>query len=287
MTWRHRGGWRPRGRHRRGPGASPSTPLFVPEPVTPSRVVSAWRRLARRARSARSACSVRARRSTTSRARLTTRVGTRASAVRVEMACTRARRRSIARRHAASARPSQRSMSRDRSAVARRTSSAALEGVAARTSATKSAMVKSVSWPTPAITGTREATMARATTSSLNAQRSSIEPPPRATMMTSTSSTRASASRARAMSAAAPSPCTRVSRTRTLARGTRANSTFRMSRTAAPSSDVTTPMRRGKGGSARLRCGSKRPSRPSRAFISSKAACRAPRPRGSNCSATS
>ena len=65
------------------------------------------------------------------------------------------------------------------------TSSAAAEGVGARRSATKSAMVKSVSWPTALITGAAEAAMARATRSSLKAHRSSSEPPPRATMMTS------------------------------------------------------------------------------------------------------
>ncbi len=89
------------------------------------------------------------------------------------------------------------------------TSSAAAEGVAARRSATKSAMVTSVSWPTAEITGTGQAAMARTTASSLNAQRSSSDPPPRPTMTTSTPGTQATSVRARAMSAAAPSPCTR------------------------------------------------------------------------------
>jgi hypothetical protein len=40
-------------------------------------------------------------------------------------------------------------------------------GVGARRSATKSAIEKSVSWPTPVTIGTREAAIARATTSSL------------------------------------------------------------------------------------------------------------------------
>ena len=48
--------------------------------------------------------------------------------------------------------------------------SAAADGVGARRSATKSAIVKSVSWPTAEITGTRQAGIARATGSSLNAQ---------------------------------------------------------------------------------------------------------------------
>ena len=40
-------------------------------------------------------------------------------------------------------------------------------------------MVTSVSWPTAEMTGTGDAAMARATISSLNAHRSSIDPPPR------------------------------------------------------------------------------------------------------------
>ena len=52
-------------------------------------------------------------------------------------------------------------------------------------------MVKSVSWPTAEITGTGHAAIARATTSSLKAQRSSIDPPPRPTITTSTPGTRA------------------------------------------------------------------------------------------------
>ncbi len=93
-------------------------------------------------------------------------------------------------------------------------SSAAAEGVGARTSATKSAMVKSVSCPTAEITGTRELTIARATPSSLNAQRSSSEPPPRARMITSTSGTAASRRSAAAIAADAPSPCTGVGASR-------------------------------------------------------------------------
>ena len=41
-------------------------------------------------------------------------------------------------------------------------------------------MVKSISWPTPLTIGIGQAWIARATTSSLNAHRSSSEPPPRA-----------------------------------------------------------------------------------------------------------
>jgi hypothetical protein len=67
------------------------------------------------------------------------------------------------------------------------TSSAAAVGVGARRSATKSAMVKSVSCPTPADHRHRdfERAMARASRSSLKAHRSSIEPPPRTSRITS------------------------------------------------------------------------------------------------------
>ena len=58
-------------------------------------------------------------------------------------------------------------------------------GVAARTSATKSAMVKSISWPTAEITGTADSKIARATISSLNAHKSSSDPPPRVTKIRS------------------------------------------------------------------------------------------------------
>ncbi len=56
---------------------------------------------------------------------------------------------------------------------------------AARRSATKSAMLKSISWPTAETTGTALAWIARATASSLNAHRSSSEPPPRVSSSTS------------------------------------------------------------------------------------------------------
>ncbi len=167
------------------------------------------------------------------------------------------------------------------------TISAAADGVGARRSATKSAMVTSVSCPTADIVGTGHPAIARATTSSLNAQRSSIEPPPRPTITTSTPGTRPIAARARAISSAAPSPCTRVGRMTMCAFGCRRRSTWMMSRTAAPSSDVTMPILRGRAGSARLRRGSNRPAAWSRCFNCSNASCRAPSPSGSRCSQTS
>ena len=61
------------------------------------------------------------------------------------------------------------------------------EGVGARRSATRSAIVTSTSWPTADTTGTGQAAMARATSSRLKAHRSSSEPPPRPTTITSAS----------------------------------------------------------------------------------------------------
>ena len=55
-----------------------------------------------------------------------------------------------------------------------------------------------------------------------------------------------------------------------------------MSRIAAPSSDVTTPIFRGSTGSGRLRACVEQSLRPSRRFSCSKASCSAPSPRGSS-----
>ena len=102
------------------------------------------------------------------------------------------------------------------SSVAATTISAAADGVGARRSATKSAIVTSTSWPMADTTGTGHATIARATRSSLNAQRSSIDPPPRPTMITSTPARGPALRIAVATSAAASSPCTRAGRISTL-----------------------------------------------------------------------
>lgn len=56
--------------------------------------------------------------------------------------------------------------------------SAAADGVGARKSDTKSIMVKSVSCPTADMTGVLQLNTSLATHSSLNAHKSSIEPPP-------------------------------------------------------------------------------------------------------------
>ena len=111
------------------------------------------------------------------------------------------------------ARASRAQQRRDCSANAWRsgtTSAAAAVGVGARTSATKSQIVKSVSWPTPDTTGSTDSNTARATASSLNDHRSSIEPPPRRrSARRLRHAALASADRARDLGRG-PSPCTGV-----------------------------------------------------------------------------
>ena len=176
---------------------------------------------------------------------------------------------------------------RTSSIFSRTTSSAAADGVGALRSATKSAIVTSVSCPTAEITGIFDAAIARATASSLNAQRSSSEPPPRATTITSRSPRRLSVPSASAISLAAVSPWTRTGHTRTWRPAKRRVTTCRKSRTAAPVGEVTSPTRRGSVGSARFLAGSKSPSAARRAFSCSKASWSAPRPFGSSTSHTS
>ena len=86
------------------------------------------------------------------------------------------------------------------------------------------------------------------------------------------------------MSAAALSPCTRAGRITRCAFGCRRRSTLMMSRSAAPSSEVTMPILRGRAGSGRLREAAKSPSACSFFFNCSNASCSAPRPRGWRCS---
>src|SRR3989475_1931693 len=165
------------------------------------------------------------------------------------------------------------------------TSSAAALGVAARTSATKSAIVTSTSWPTADTTGTGKRTMARATRSSLNAHRSSTDPPPRARIATSTRPARRSS--ALAIETGAPSPWTRHGLTRTSASGYRRPKTARTSCIAAPASDVTSPIRRGNVGRGRFRSAENSPSPWSRSRPCSNASLTAPCPIGRTCRATS
>src|SRR5207247_1807848 len=116
---------------------------------------------------------------------------------------------------------------------------------------------------------------------SLNAHRSSSEPPPRPTMRTSRPPSRFRSAIPSATSRPAPAPCTRTGRTMMPHAGQRWRSTVRMSWITAPPSAVTTPTARGKRGRGRLRAAANRPSAPRRAFSCSKAGWSAPRPRGS------
>ena len=139
------------------------------------------------------------------------------------------------------------------------TSSAAADGVAARTSAAKSVSVTSTSWPMPATTGMGCATTARTTRSSLNAHRSSSEPPPRATIVTRGRVVGASvgvtllhpalhaAERRRRCWPGASSPCTRAATRTTCTSGQRRASTVQTSRHTAPVGEVTTAMVAGPG----------------------------------------
>jgi hypothetical protein len=84
--------------------------------------------------------------------------------------------------------------------------SAAAEGVGARTSATRSQIVMSTSCPTADIVGIGHRATARASRSSLNAQRSSRPPPPRPMITTSAARQRPTFSSAAQSSSIAPSP---------------------------------------------------------------------------------
>ncbi len=88
---------------------------------------------------------------------------------------------------------------------------------------------------------------ARTTTSSLKPQRSSIEPPPRATISRSgrgigpPGASALKPSMARATSGAQAAPCTATGQTSTW-RGKRSRRRCRMSRITAPEGEVTTPI---------------------------------------------
>ena len=108
------------------------------------------------------------------------------------------------------------------SAKTGRAISAAPVGVGARRSAAWSMSVQSVSCPTAEISGMAPSATARTTASSLNPQRSSSEPPPRATMMRCGRRNRRVGIEhalkpriAAATSAALVSPCTRTGQTTT------------------------------------------------------------------------
>ena len=113
-----------------------------------------------------------------------------------------------------------------------------------------------------ATTRDRQARIARATRSSLKDHRSSIEPPPRATISTS-HSRRAAASSMRAHDLGHRRRALhggRIDEHRRAAESARA-STRKMSRIAAPVGEVTTPMRRGTARQRALALGGEQPFR--------------------------
>jgi hypothetical protein len=133
---------------------------------------------------------------------------------------------------------------RSRSSPCGTSSSAAADGVGARRSAAKSARLKSVSWPIADTTGTFDAAIARARASSLNAHRSSSEPPPRASSRASKRPLASARRNIAVICAAAVAPCTGTGRISTSSNGNRRASTLSTSRTAAPLGEVITPSRR-------------------------------------------
>jgi hypothetical protein len=151
-------------------------------------------------------------------------------------------------------------------------------GVGARRSAAKSTSVTSVSWPTPAITGIGIAATARTTRSSLKAHKSSIEPPPRATISTSTSQRAAACASADTSAGGASAPCTGDGYTTTHTWGARRASVLSTSCNAAPAVDVTMPTARAKRGNGRLRALSNNPSASSLAFSRRNCSCSEPAP---------
>ena len=132
---------------------------------------------------------------------------------------------------------------------------------------------------------------ARTTISSLNAHKSSIDPPPRATITRSglvTGPLSGSAENpltALAICGAALSPCTNTGQMMTFT-GKRSFNRCKISRMTAPVGDVTTPMVRGMRGMARFADVSNNPSAVSRAFSFSNNSISAPSPASSIVSAT-
>ena len=148
-------------------------------------------------------------------------------------------------------------------------SSAAADGVGALKSATKSAIVKSVSCPTAEITGSSESYIALATISSLNGHKSSNEPPPLATIITSANFFSFIVFIASTIFSAAPGPCTGTGNSFIYTFGFLLVDTFIISLITAPVFDVSTPIHLGISGIFFLWLWSNSPSFSSFAFISS------------------
>ena len=148
-------------------------------------------------------------------------------------------------------------------------------------------MVKSVSCPTPQITGTGQATIARAKLSSLKAHRSSIAPPPRTSKITSIGSVRCTRLCSACTNApGASAPCTAAGANTTGMCGTRRCKAVATSCNAAAPRDVTKPMPRGWLGTSRLRLASNKPSASSLALSFKNCSNKAPCPARRRCSTT-
>ena len=130
------------------------------------------------------------------------------------------------------------------------------------------------------MTGIFDANTALASVSSLNATKSSAEPPPRPMMMTSAAFWAFINFTAAVSCAAASSPCTSTGQNTISAAGQRRESMLRISCTAAPVGDVMTPMRAGNGGIGRLCSSANSPSAASFSFSCSNAKLSAPTPSG-------
>ena len=123
--------------------------------------------------------------------------------------------------------------------------SAAAVGVSALASATKSLIEKSISWPTALITGISDAKIVLATSSSLNAARSSGEPPPlpiiRVSILMPFLLRLLAALIFSQILFTAPIPCTAVGKIRISVKSFFAVMILRISSMAAPVAEVMTP----------------------------------------------
>ncbi len=147
------------------------------------------------------------------------------------------------------------------SATSGTTRFAASVGVDARRSATSSSSGRSASCPIALTTGVWQAAAVRTSASSLKASRFWKSPPPRATMITSTSGSASSSRIAAATSAAARSPCTAACRTRKTTDGQRSCALRSTSFSASLSLPVTRPMHAGRNGQRLLAVGVEEPLR--------------------------
>ncbi len=168
------------------------------------------------------------------------------------------------------------------------TSVPAAVGVAARRSAARSVMVKSVSCPTADTTGVLQAATALTTSSSLKAHRSSSEPPPLVTTITSLAPAVLSAILiALTISGTASAPCTGVGTTVISAPPHLALAVRIKSLTAAPAGEVTRNILSGKPGRVFLSSPANSPSFSSFSLSSSSLAKSRPLPACSMPSTTS